>query len=279
MAPDQAVIDRWTGAAPFWEKHRDLIVSMFAPFTNGLVEDARIGSGQTVLDIATGPGEPALSLIPVVGPTGKVFGIDPIPGMVDAARRAAERRGIGNAQFDVAFADALPFADGTFDAVVSRFGTMFFPSPLDAVREILRVLKPGGRLALAVWDAEETSAFFYALRRVIDRHFPSPPPDPDAPDAFRFAPPGKLRAIVDQAGAAGTSERVLQCAIQAPLLPEEFWTLRCEMSEKICEKVTALPAEQLELVKREAIEALREFASADGMSFPAQARIVTATKR
>jgi ubiquinone/menaquinone biosynthesis C-methylase UbiE len=67
MQPDQDVVKRWTKSAPFWEKHRAIIRQMFAPVTHALVEDARIASGHTILDIATGPGEPALSLADLVG--------------------------------------------------------------------------------------------------------------------------------------------------------------------------------------------------------------------
>ena len=77
MQPDQEVLNRWSGSAPFWEKHREIIRQMFAPITQALVEDGQIASQQAVLDIATGPGEPALSLAAVVGPEGKIFGIDP----------------------------------------------------------------------------------------------------------------------------------------------------------------------------------------------------------
>src|SRR5437588_4942511 len=87
MQPDQAVINRWNDAAPFWEKHREVIRQMFAPVTQALVEEALIGDRHTVLDIATGPGEPALTVAALVGPEGKVIGIDPVPEMVAAARR------------------------------------------------------------------------------------------------------------------------------------------------------------------------------------------------
>ncbi len=88
MQPDQEVIGAWRDSAPFWEKHREIIRQMFAPVTQALVEDGLIGSGHAVLDIATGPGEPALSIAALVGSEGKVFGIDPAPEMVEAARRA-----------------------------------------------------------------------------------------------------------------------------------------------------------------------------------------------
>src|SRR6476660_4264884 len=193
MQPDQEIISAWRASAPFWEKHREIIRQMFAPVTQALVEDGLIGRGNTVLDIATGPGEPALTIAALVGSEGEVFGIDPVPERGDAARRATDHRGFKNAQFGVASADRLPFPADTFDAVVSRFGVMFFPSPVDGVREMLRVLKPGRKLALAVWHFAENNPFHYALARVIERFVDSPPPAPDAPDAFRFASPGRLR--------------------------------------------------------------------------------------
>src|SRR5881296_928296 len=278
MQPDQEVLNRWSGSPPFWEKHRELIRQMFAPITQALVEDGQIGSRHTVLDIATGPGEPALSVADLVGSEGKIFGIDPIPEMVAAARRAADRLGLKNAQFDVAFADHLPFPADTFDAVVSRFGVMFFPSPVDAVREILRVLKPGRKLAMAVWHFAERNPFHYALWRVIERYVDSPPPAPDAPDAFRFASPGKLRDVLAEAGAMAASDRLLQFTVQAPISVEDFWTLRCEMSEKLREKVAMLSREKLTEVKRQALEVLRGYSTDLWMSFPAEVLIVSGTK-
>jgi SAM-dependent methyltransferase len=107
--------------------------------------------------------------------------------MVEAARRAADYLEFRNAQFDVASADHLPFPADTLDAVVSRFGVMFFPSPVDAVREMLRVLKPGRKLALAAWHFAERNPFFYTLQRVVERYVDWPSPAPDAADPFRFA--------------------------------------------------------------------------------------------
>jgi ubiquinone/menaquinone biosynthesis C-methylase UbiE len=278
MKPDQEVTSVWRDSAPFWEKHREIIQQMFAPVTQALVEDGLISGGHTVLDVATGPGEPALTLAALVGAEGKVLGIDPAPEMVEAARRATDHLGFRNAQFDVASADRLPFPADTFDAVVSRFGVMFFPSPVAAVREMLRVLKPGRKLALAVWHLAERNPFFYTLSRVIERYVDSPPSAPDAPDPFRFASPGKLRDVLAEAGAMAPSERLLQFTVQAPISVEDFWILRCEMSEKLREKVAMLSREQLPEVKREALDALRGYSTDRGMSFPAEVLIVSGTK-
>jgi ubiquinone/menaquinone biosynthesis C-methylase UbiE len=278
MQSDQEVINRWKGSAPFWEKHREIIRRMFTPITQALAEDGRIGRGHEVLDIATGPGEPALSVAAVVGPEGKVAGIDPVPEMVAAARRAAAQLELRNVQFEVAFADKLPFPADTFDTVVSRFGVMFFPSPVGAVREMLRVLKPGKKLALAVWHFAERNPFHYSLARVIDRYAPSPRPEPDAPDAFRFARPGKLREVLKEAGVAAPTERLLQFRIEAPIAVEEFWALRLEMSDKLREKISTLSKEQMIEVKRQGLESLSEYSTDGGLSFPAEVLIVSGAK-
>ncbi len=274
----QEVIIRWSETAAYWEKHRAIIREMFAPVTQALVEAARIARGNAVLDVATGPGEPALTIAELVGTEGKVMGIDAVAEMVEAARREANRRGLRNVSFAVTQADALPAKANSFDAAVSRFGIMFFPAPVLAVREMLRVVKPGGRIALAVWYFAERNPFHYIPARVIERYVSSPPPSPDAPDAFRFAEPGKLLAVLKEAGVAEASEHLLKFSIRAPVSSEEFWTLRTEMSEKLRGNFAKIPREQMAEATREAMEALREYSGEGGILMPAEALIVSGAK-
>ena len=123
---------------------------MFAPLTSGLIEEARIGIGQKVLDIGGGSGEPSLTISSIVGPTGSVMYTDPVAGMVETAQAERGRRGLTNIQFKQCSADDLPFPDGSFDVAVSRLSAMFFADPVAGVREALRVVRNDGYVSFAV---------------------------------------------------------------------------------------------------------------------------------
>jgi ubiquinone/menaquinone biosynthesis C-methylase UbiE len=149
----------WQETAQFWTKHSRTIGEMFAPVTEAIIAEAGIGEGQSVLDVAGGAGEPSLTIAERVGPTGSVTCTDAIAEMVEAARAEAATRGLTNMQFRQCTADSLPFADDSFDAVVSRLGAMFFPDPVAACREMLRVTKPGGAIVFVVWHKNELNPF------------------------------------------------------------------------------------------------------------------------
>src|SRR5438132_7958432 len=128
MNPEEQnkVVQAWQTSAPYWDKYRALITRMFAPITTGLIEEARIGVGQKVLDIGGGTGEPSLTISGIVGPTGSVMYTDPVAGMVEAAQAEAGRRGLTNIHFRQCSADDLSFADRTFHVAVGRLSAMFF---------------------------------------------------------------------------------------------------------------------------------------------------------
>ena len=274
----QEILREWRQSAPYWEKHGPTIREMFAPVTDALIKDGRIVKGQSVLDVAGGAGEPSLSIAEAVGPAGSVACTDAVSEMVEAARREAHRRGIKNISFYQCPADVLPFSNDSFDSVVSRLGAMFFPDPLAALREMLRVTKPGGSLSLAVWHKSELNPFSYIVTDVVSRHVETLPADPEAPGAFRFAEPGALAHILEEAGAGDVRERLFRFRIEAPISREKYWEMRSEISESLREKLARLTAAQTANVASEVLEAVREFFPNNQMSFPAEMIIVTARK-
>ena len=268
----------WDQSAPYWQKHASIIRQMFAPVTVALIEEAGIIAGQTVLDVAGGAGEPSLTIARVVGSAGSVVCTDAIAKMVDAAESEAQRRGLTNIQFRQCVADALTFADNSFDAIVSRLGIMFFPDPLAAVQEMLRVAKPGGTVAFVVWGKSEANPFSYVVTNVISRYVPAAAPGTAVHDAFSFAEPGKLAGILEQAGAVNIHERLLEFQIAASISFEEFWEMRSETSGTLRDKLTTLSDEVRDRVKLEVADASREFFPNSRMNFPGQMLITTAKK-
>ena len=277
-AQDNNTLQEWRTTAPFWTKHRATIRTMFAPLTEALIEDASIGAGQQVLDIAGGAGEPSLTIAERVGPMGAVTCTDAVAEMVAAAENEAQRRGLTNLTFRECVADSLSFESNSFDAVVCRLGVMFFPDPLAALREMLRVAKPGGLVSLAVWHKDELNPFTHLVTRVMSRYVESPPPDPDAPNAFRFAELGKLASILRLAGAGDVHERAFRFQIEAPTSPSEYWQLRAETSDTLRAKLAKLSVDQVLRVQQEVGEAAGKFFPNNRMNFPAQMIIVTGKK-
>ena len=272
------MLDAWRESAKYWTKHSDTIHQMFAPLTRALIERAGIGKGQGVLDVAGGAGEPSLTIAEVVGPEGSVICTDAVAEMVEAARTEARRRGLTNIQFRQCTPDALPFADNSFDVVVSRLGVMFFPDPVPAMREMLRVLKSGGKLAFAVWGKSEVNPFCYLVTRVMDQHVKSAATDPDSPNAFRFAEPGKLASVMTEAGTIDVEESVAEFNIEAPVSPLQFWAMRSQTSDTLREKLATLSADEQAQIAAEVEQAVKEFFPSNQMKFPAQLIIVTGNK-
>lgn len=275
---EQKILQEWRASAPYWERHAATFRAMFAPITDQLIKEAGIVKGQTVLDVAGGTGEPSLTIAGTVGPTGSVTFTDAVEGMVAAAKSEAQRRGVTNIRFRQCSGDTLPFENAAFDAVVCRLGAMFFPDPLAALGEMLRVTKPNGQLALVVWHKSELNPFLHLVTDVLSRYVETTPPEPNAPGAFRFSQPGALADILRKAGADNVRERVLKFRLEAPISIDEFWELRSETSGTLREKLATLSDDQVIRVSEEVKDAAREYFRGGRMSFPAQMIIVTGKK-
>lgn len=273
------VLAAWETSSQYWNKHQASIEKMFAPLTQALIADAHIGSGQSVLDIGGGSGEPSLAIARILGDSGCVTYTDPSAGMVKAARDEAERRGLKNIQFHQCPAEQLPFHDNSFDAGVSRLSAMFFPDVGAGLREMLRLVKPGGYISFVVWAAREVNPFFSIITEILNQFVPADIEDEDAPAAFRFARPGKLAKLMTEAGAASVNEHPIVFRIEASLTLARFWELRTEMSDTFRGKLAKLAPDEVAAVKDKVQKAVARYFENDGMSFPAQALIVTGKKR
>lgn len=144
------------------------VPALFRQWGPVIVAEARIGASDSVLDVACGTGVLALAALDRVGAQGRVVGLDPNPDMLAVARRKSAR-----IDWREGRAEQIPFADGSFDASVSQFGLMFFEDRAAALREMMRVLKPNGRLAVAVCDSLERSPGYGAVADMLERLFGS----------------------------------------------------------------------------------------------------------
>jgi len=204
------------------ERFRAQSAAIGSQVTKAIVDEAKIVPGAHVLDIACGSGEPSISIAALLAGSGRVVGIDISPAPLQVARGRVAGRKLGNVEFQQADVHQLPFADGTFDHVVSRLGVMFFSDLPRAMREIHRVLKPGGRASHLAWGPME-QPYFQATIGTVLKLLPELSVPASAKGMFRFGKPGTLGESLREAGFQQIEERVEKVPWNWPGTPEELW--------------------------------------------------------
>ena len=238
----------WAGLSAGWEKWDAVIMDQLGPVGDAMIERLDVAEDHQHLDIASGTGEPGLTIARLM-PKGRVVLTDLAPEMLDVAARRARAQGIANVETQVCSADDLPFDDATFDSVSVRFGYMFFPDPAKATAEFARVLKPGGRLCSAVWIKPDENPWTTILMEAIATETVVPPPAPGAPNMYRCAAPGYVGALYEGAGLGDVAEWDVDVELVTQS-PAEYWEM---MSEHVSLAVAAL--QQVDASARDRIRA------------------------
>jgi SAM-dependent methyltransferase len=191
----------WGDAAPGWQAWLEVLEAGDGgqAVSRKLVELAGIGPGAAVLDVAAGYGEPGLTAARAAGPSGRVVCTDISAAMLEVGRRRAAAEGLDNLEFAEADAEELDLPEASFDAVLSRQGLQFLPGAGGLLARLRSFLKPGGRLAAAVWGPPATVAFAAPVP-VIRAELALPPPPAGVPGPFALADAGQLAALVEAAG-------------------------------------------------------------------------------
>src|SRR4051795_8506261 len=238
----------WARLSAGWEKWDRIIMDQLGPVGAAMIERLDITEDQQHLDIAAGTGEPGLS-IARLSPKGRVVLTDLAPEMLEVAARRADAQGVTNIETKVCSADDLPFGDAMFDSVSVRFGYMFFPDAAKATAELVRVLKPGGRICASVWVKPDENPWTAILMRAFASEVALPPPDPNGPNMFRYAAPGHIGAVYNAAGLRDVAEWDVNVELVTSS-PAEYWQM---MSEHVSLAVAAL--QQVDEPARERIRA------------------------
>jgi ubiquinone/menaquinone biosynthesis C-methylase UbiE len=246
----------WDKFSPGWKKWDALMMDFLKPVANEMIKAINPKDTDFVLDIAGGTGEPGFTIASMLK-NGKIVITDLSDKMLAIAKESAKERGINNIETRVCDVSELPFSDNTFDAISCRFGFMFFPDMLLAAKEMVRVLKPGGRLAVAVWSGPEKNFWITAIGGTINRNMQLSPPPPEAPGMFRCAKEGLLQGLFQQAGLKNTSEKEVLGKLRTRT-SDAYWDMMTEVAAPFVAALSKADDAMKEKIKSEVYQALNQ---------------------
>ncbi|MCW2596780.1 MAG: Methyltransferase type 11 [Jatrophihabitans sp.] len=266
----------WTTVAPQWDRLREHVEAMKADLTPLLLDALAIGPGNRVLELGGGTGELAARLAAAVAPGGSLVASDLAPGMVTLLEdRVGRLPGVEVAQLD---ATNIAQASEQFDAVAFRMGLMLIPEPDTALREILRVLRPGGRLAVAVWGAPQDNPWMTCVGMAAMMHglvSGGPPVGPGSP--FSLADPDELEKLVRGAGYSDVSVRVVDSVVHFPDV-ETHAAVVGALAPPLAAAFAAAPDDTRAAVRRTLGELTSQYAGPDGIRLPVRAVMCSAQR-
>jgi SAM-dependent methyltransferase len=194
------ILERWEQAATGWGKHAARMREFGMPVSSWMIEHARLQPGQRVLELAAGPGDTGFLAAELIRPGGVLLSTDGTENMLEVARARANELGIDNVEFRRIELEWVDLDTASVDAVLCKWGLMFSVDPEAALREWRRVLRPGGRVALAAWDQAPLNDWATIPTRALVELGHTQPPDPEAPGMFVLAAPGRLQELLESAG-------------------------------------------------------------------------------
>jgi SAM-dependent methyltransferase len=193
-------LDAWEASAAGWARRADWFAEMTRPVSHWMVDAVRLQPGHRVLELAAGAGETGFLAAELIAPGGRLISSDQAEAMLDVGRARAAALGLSNVEFKVIDAEWIDLPLASLDAVLCRFGYMLMADPAAAVRETRRVLAPGGRLALAVWDRSETNPWSLVSRTALESHGLRAPTPPGTPGPFVLGDPDRVGELLEDAG-------------------------------------------------------------------------------
>jgi ubiquinone/menaquinone biosynthesis C-methylase UbiE len=242
----------WNKFSPGWKKWDDLTMDFLKPMGDEIIRMIKPKSNEIILDIACGTGEPGLTIASMIN-GGKVFITDISEGMLEIARDNATQRGINNIETHTCDVCELPFDDNTFDAISCRKGFMFFPDIQVAVKEMKRVLKPGGRISASVWDGPEKNFWITAIMGTISKNMELPPLPAGSPGMFRCSKDGFMVELFTQAGLRNVSQNYVSGKLNSKTT-DVYWNMMTEVGAPIVAALSFADDAMREKIKADVYE-------------------------
>jgi ubiquinone/menaquinone biosynthesis C-methylase UbiE len=267
----------WDEMAPGWERNRDFMWRTTRHVAEWLVEHVEARDGDTILDVAGGPGDNGFLAAERVGPSGTVIETDFAPQMVDTARRRAASLGLANVETRVLDAEKMDLADDSVDGIICRWGFMLMLDPDSALKECRRVLKEGRRIALSVWGAPEKNPWVTVTGMTMVQLGHQPGGDPFGPGGmFSMAKPETVRSKLTAAGFSDITIEEMPVDWNFGSF-DESWDFTTQVAGALAAIVKQLPPDEVKRL-RDALEVNEEqFRTDSGLSLPGVTINVAAT--
>jgi ubiquinone/menaquinone biosynthesis C-methylase UbiE len=246
----------WNRFSPGWKKWDDLTMDFLKPMADEIIRLLKPKENEVVLDVASGTGEPGLTIATMLG-SGKVVASDLAEGMLEVAVENAAIRGINNFEVIATDVSELPFPDNSFDAISCRMGFMFFPDMLLASKEMARVLKPGGRIAATVWSEPEKNVWAGAILGVINKNMHLEAPPQGAPGLFRCAKRGLMSDLFKQAGFKNISESEVAGKLNTGN-KKVYWNFMTDVAAPVVAALSNADCDMLVKVRRDVFNLIKQ---------------------
>ena len=274
----EAILAEWQKAAEGWHRWIPFVSQWLGPVTELMLDLAAIVPGDQVLDLAAGDGDQTLAAARRLGPTGYVLATDLAPNLGAFAAQSARASGLENVEARVMDGENLELEDIAFDAVISRLGLMYFPNLQRSLREIRRVLKPGGRVSLIVFSTPERNPFFFIPVSIIRRNAQLPTPSPGQPGPFSLGAPGVLREALREGGFRDVKTRLVSAPVRMAS-GAECLRWRQETSGTLQQMLAGLDDSRREDIWQEIGSEFKKFEGTNGFESPCELLVAVGMKQ
>jgi SAM-dependent methyltransferase len=266
--------EMWAGVAPAWREHAKYIDERGEVVTRRMLELADPRPGERVLELACGPGGLGLAAASRVAPDGEVVLSDVVPEMTATATARGRELGLGNVGTRVLDLEEIAEPDESYDLVLCREGLMFALDPARAAREIRRVLRPGGRFAIAVWGPQARNPWLGIVLDAASEQFGAPVPPPGIPGPFALEDRDRFAELFEQAGFSDVAIGELDVPTYADSF-EQWWARTCALAGPLANMLAALPEQAANELRERARRAVHPYQHGERLEFPATTLIAT----